>query len=185
MRILIADDDTDQLSLMSLALKKMGHETVEAQDGQQAWALFQSELFPMVFTDWMMPKIDGPELIGLIRALCRERYTFIIMVTARPDRESLINGLDAGADDFVRKPFDPAELAARIRVAERILRLHSHVSLMEGLLSICAYCKRIRDDAQQWLNVDRYIGKRTGIAFSHEICPTCRQREEEKLRARR
>jgi len=123
MKVLIADDDGVSRRLLQSYLQKWGYEVVVATDGLEAWQLFQQEDFPLVITDWMMPGMDGPELIRKIRASEREHYVFTILLTSRSQKEDVVEGMEAGADDFVNKPFDRDELHVRLRAGERILKL--------------------------------------------------------------
>lgn len=173
MKILIVEDCPDNNHLLGEALRAMGHETGSAMNGQEAWEMFRKDHFDVVISDWMMPIMTGPELCRKIRALSRSRYTYIILLTAVSGRAKYIEGLESGADDFVNKPWHPSEVAARLGVAERILRLHSRVTQLEGLLSVCAYCKKIRAEDSHWVSLDRYLAGRTGVSFSHGICPSC------------
>jgi DNA-binding response OmpR family regulator len=173
MKILIAEDDPTSKLLLTRTLEKDGHEVVGAVDGISAWRLFQSESPNLVITDWMMPGMDGLELCRAIRASGRAEYPYIFILTALTGKGRFLQGMDAGADDYLTKPFDPDELAARLRVAMRILGLKQEVSRLEGLLPICSYCKRIRNDGGDWTNVETYVAKRSEASFTHSICPTC------------
>lgn len=130
MKILIADDDDLALRILRRYLEQWGHEVTHALDGQEAWALFEQHEFPMVISDWMMPRMDGLELIRRIRNDERGRYVYTILITARSDKEDLVHGMEAGADDFVSKPFDRDELRVRVREGERIVGLER--ALAEG-----------------------------------------------------
>lgn len=123
MRILIADDDPVSRRVLLGYLQKWGHDVVVASDGAEAWRLFEADDFPLVISDWMMPELDGPELIRRIRGVERPEYTYTILLTGRAQKEDLVEGMDAGADDFVTKPFDRDELRVRLRAGERIVGL--------------------------------------------------------------
>lgn len=123
MEILVAEDDPVSGMLLKKLLGKQGHEVVYAPDGRRAWELFQENKSRMVITDWMMPEMDGPTFCGKIRNLNLPEYTYIILLTAKGDKEDTVRGLEAGADDFIVKPFDAGELNARISVGQRVIGL--------------------------------------------------------------
>ena len=123
MKILIAEDDAVSRRLLQSHLQKWGHEVVVARDGAEAWSLFEAGDFYFVVTDWMMPEMDGVELIRRIRARPDKGYPFIILLTARSETEDIVVGLEAGGDDFVTKPFDHNELRVRVRAGERLIEL--------------------------------------------------------------
>jgi len=173
MHVLIAEDDAVTRLTLSAALKGMGYEVTVAADGAEAWADLQLAHFPVVISDWQMPQIEGTELCRRIRTRADARYVYVILVTSAGGHERYLQGMQAGADDFITKPVDLEELRARLKVAERILGLRQHVQQLEGLLPICAYCKRIRDQAEQWQPIERYVEKRSEAQFSHGICPDC------------
>jgi DNA-binding response OmpR family regulator len=123
MKVLVADDDPVSRRLLQSYLQKWGYEVAVAVNGAEAWQLFEQEEFPLVISDWMMPEMDGRELIRRIRASPRPNYVYTILLTARSQKEDLVEGMEAGADDFVSKPFDRDELHVRIRAGERIVKL--------------------------------------------------------------
>jgi two-component system, NtrC family, sensor kinase len=127
MKILIADDDPVSRRLLQNYLEKWGYEVTTAQDGAEAWRLFEGDAFPMVITDWMMPELDGSGLIRRIRASQRPGYVYAMLLTAKSQKEDLVEGMEAGADDFLTKPFDRDELRVRLRAGERIIRLEHHL----------------------------------------------------------
>lgn len=173
MRVLIAEDDPVSSRVLAATLKRLGHEVDVAGDGREAWEHHLAAPASVVITDWVMPHVDGLELSRRIRGLGQGSYTWIIMLTAMRGRASYLDGMEAGADDFVSKPIDENELRARLRVAERVLGLHRAVLQLEGLLPICSYCKRIRDEAERWAQVDEYVSRHTDAQFTHGICPDC------------
>jgi two-component system chemotaxis response regulator CheY len=135
MKILIADDDPLLRRLVRSQLVALGHEVVEAADGREAWRAMQAEPAPLVLADWVMPHMDGAELIRRIRARWNMEpradgpgYIYIILLTARDAKDFVVTGLQAGADDYVTKPFHAAELAARIGIGERIVQLERRLS---------------------------------------------------------
>lgn len=175
MKILVADDDAFSRTLLSQALIRLGHEVTETADGLVAWEVLRGTYFPVLISDWMMPHLNGPELCKVIRQVSRDHYTYIILLTALEGKECYLEGMRAGADDFITKPFDEDQLAARLQVAERILGLRQHVRQLEGLLPICSYCKNIRDDQNRWQQIETYVSERTETLFSHGICPDCQK----------
>ena len=115
MRVLIAEDDPISRTVLRKTLERWGHDVFAAPDGDQAWAAFQDAAFPVVISDWMMPGLDGLELVRRIRHHRQNGYVYTILLTARSQKEDIVEGMEAGADDFVTKPFDAGELHARLR----------------------------------------------------------------------
>lgn len=128
MKVLVAEDDLVQLRLLEVTLSKWGYQVLSARDGKTAWGMLQEEEGPILaILDWMMPGYSGPQLSRLIREQSAKLYTYIILLTARKDKESIIEGMDAGADDYLGKPYILDELAARIRAGKRILHLQEEL----------------------------------------------------------
>ena len=173
MNLLLAEDDAVARRTLSAVLKGLGYEVTQAEHGGEAWANLQLGYFPMVISDWQMPEVDGPELCRRMRARATDRYSYFLLVTATGGKKRYLEGMEAGADDFITKPIDIDELRARLKAAERILGLRHHVQQLEGLLPICAYCKRIRDASEKWESIERYVEARSEAQFSHEYCPDC------------
>lgn len=121
--VLVVEDDPVSRMLLEMTLRKVGYEVVSAKNGQEALACFEKRFFPIVFSDWMMPEVDGLQLCRSIRETVTAGYVFIFLLTARDSRADMIAGLEAGADDYLTKPFDRAELFARLKTAVRILKL--------------------------------------------------------------
>jgi sigma-B regulation protein RsbU (phosphoserine phosphatase) len=175
MKILVVDDDRVCRLIITKLLTDMGHECAGAADGKEAWGLLQKQYYPCVVSDWTMPEMDGLDLCRHIRKGKWGRYTYVILLTARTGKKDYKEGMEAGADDFLFKPCDENQLFMRVRVAERILGLRDHVERLEGLLSICSYCKKIRDDKGAWKSIEDYVEARTCVEFTHGICPECYQ----------
>jgi DNA-binding response OmpR family regulator len=182
-RILIADDDRTSTLLLGRTLELWGFEVVLANDGTAAWGHIVSDVPPaLAIVDWEMPGVDGIELCRRIRATPPRSPVYVILLTARTSRQDLVAGLDAGADDYLTKPFHPDELRARIRVGQRTLDLIANIRKLTGLLPICSYCKRIRSDHDYWEQVESYITDHTDAMFSHDICPSCLDKATEELK---
>jgi two-component system chemotaxis response regulator CheY len=128
MKVLIAEDDALLRQMLEGRLAASGYELVSASNGLEAWDMLQREHIPMLLVDWMMPGLDGPDLIRRIRGAGWERYTYVILLTARSGRDDVVEGLNAGADDYVTKPFRHEELLARMGVGARILHLEARLS---------------------------------------------------------
>ena len=177
MKILAVEDDAVARAVLRKALHRLGHEVVEAHDGDAAWERLAAEPVRVVVSDWMMPNSDGLDLCQRIRRRTGEEYIYFILLTSRDATEDNQRAAaDAGVDDFLTKPLDLAELWTRLRVAERILGYTKQVRQLEELLPICSYCKKIRDDQNYWQQMEGYISERTGSDFSHSVCPDCYQR---------
>ncbi len=123
MKILIADDDDVTRFVLASTLKKQGHEVVAAQNGLQAWEAIQRSYFPVLILDWLMPEMDGLAVCRQVRNLPRRNYTYIVLLTSLEGKSNYLEAMEAGADDFMTKPFDSDQLACRIHVAERIIDL--------------------------------------------------------------
>jgi len=188
MRILIADDDRVAATILRRAAERLGLDPVVAHDGEQAWHLLQEHPAVVIaILDWMMPGADGLELCRRIRQDAARSHMYVMLLTGRDGRADLVAAFDAGADDYLTKPFDGEELRARVqvgirivslqeRLAERVAELQaalSKVKQLSGLLPICSYCKRIRSDEDYWEQMESFVSEHSEAEFSHGICPTC------------
>src|SRR5216684_749042 len=171
--VLVVDDDPVASAQLGALAKAAGYEVRSAPNGREAWELLQLARVPIIISDWYMPEMDGPELCRRIRARTREPYIYFILVTVRGGKQQYLAGMEAGADDFIAKPVDPDELRARLNVAERILGLRKEIEQLEVLLPICSYCKRIRNDKEEWEPLEQYIEEHFEQLLSHGICPDC------------
>ncbi|MDI6761884.1 MAG: response regulator transcription factor [Thermodesulfobacteriota bacterium] len=191
MKVLIAEDDPVFCRLIETKLVKWGYETVVTHNGIEAWEVLKREdAPPLAILDWMMPDMDGAEVCGKARESSQIRPAYIILLTAKDRSEDITKGLQAGADDYITKPFDDEEFQARIKVGVRVVRLQRllsdrvteleaslrRVKQLQGLLPICSYCKNIRNDQNYWQKVESYISEHTEVQFTHGICPECFQR---------
>jgi phosphoserine phosphatase RsbU/P len=188
MQVLIAEDDRVTGEILARTLQRWSYQTTLVSDGVQALEWLSVATEPtLAILDWMMPGMDGPDVCRRIRQEKPLANMYLLLVTAREGRGDVVAGLDAGADDYIIKPFDPEELRARVAVGIRVLGLQqklaervaelqtalSSVKQLRGLLPICSYCKRIRGDDQYWQQVEGYIASHSEAQFSHGICPSC------------
>ena len=127
--ILIAEDNAVSRKLLENSLAKAGHDVVTAANGRQAFEIFRETFFPMVLTDWMMPEMDGIALCRAIRNHASPGYVYIVFLTAKDSKDDIIAGLEAGADDYLTKPFHSTELMARLTTGKRILELERSLKM--------------------------------------------------------
>ncbi|VTT97882.1 response regulator receiver protein : Response regulator receiver protein OS=uncultured bacterium GN=ACD_79C00896G0007 PE=4 SV=1: Response_reg [Gemmataceae bacterium] len=192
MRILIADDEVVSRTILERTVKGWGHEVVSAADGTAAWAVLEGGDAPkLAVLDWVMPGLEGPEVCRRARALGRPVPTYTILLTSKNESRDVVAGFESGADDYVVKPFDRAELRSRIRVGERVVALQqglaervreleetlARVRVLQGLIPVCAWCRRVRNDQNYWQSVEEYMAAITACKISHGICPACLDRE--------
>ncbi|MFP4580785.1 MAG: PleD family two-component system response regulator [Candidatus Sumerlaeia bacterium] len=188
MHILIAEDDPVSRAMLEHILQQWEHEVTAVEDGEKAWELIQGKQRPsMVILDWIMPGMYGDEICRRVRNKPELEGLYIIMVTQRTASDDIVKGLAAGADDYITKPFKTNELRERIRVGQRILKLQSELSnkvqdlqaaldtikRLEGIIPICSYCKKIRDDQHYWQRLEQFLAHYSSAKFSHSVCPEC------------
>jgi two-component system, cell cycle response regulator len=124
MKVLIADDSATSRIMLRSALSRWGYEVVVAEDGDQAWKILAAaDAPPMAILDWVMPELTGPEVCRRVRETRREPYTYILLLTSKNTKDETVEGLEAGADDYIVKPFDQHELQVRLRAGKRIIDL--------------------------------------------------------------
>lgn len=188
MKILIAEDDKVTRLRLEKTLGRWGFDVEAYPDGKAAWARLCDDDPPrLCVIDWLMPEMEGPELCRRVREKFPDEYFYLIILSAQQGVDNLIEGLSAGADDYVTKPFAGRELRSRIDVGVRVIALErmlakkvhqlesalEDVKQLRGLLPICSYCNKIRNDEDYWEQVDSYISRHSGVEFSHSVCPTC------------
>ena len=188
MKILIAEDDITSRALLKHMLAEWGYEVVVTKDGNEAWEALQAEDAPkLAILDWIMPGPDGVEVCHKVRQLDVSNPTYIILLTSRGNKRDIVAGLEAGADDYISKPYETDELRVRVKVGERVASLQSalveqvhslkealvHVKTLQGILPICMHCHKIRNDQQSWEKLEKYISEHSDAHFSHGLCPEC------------
>jgi sigma-B regulation protein RsbU (phosphoserine phosphatase) len=186
--ILVADDLATNRQLLCSMLEPGGYTVIEVRDGQAALATLQTTATPIVaLIDWQMPGMEGTEVCRQARRRVDAPPMFLILVTARDNQRDIVTGLQTGANDYVTKPFVVAELLARVKIGTQMVELQqslinrvtdlqnalAQVKRLSGILPICSYCKKIRDDYDYWQQVEEYITRHSEAHFSHGICPEC------------
>jgi sigma-B regulation protein RsbU (phosphoserine phosphatase) len=201
MKILVAEDDAVTRKILAVTLERLGWDVVTAKDGEAAWQVFETmkgkDAPELAVLDWMMPGLEGIELCRRLRATPGFEFVHVILLTSRGDKQDLSEGLSAGANDYITKPFDPVELEARVRVGERMVNLQrslaarvaeletalGEVRALQGLLPICSYCKKVRNEANYWEQVDSYLVSHSDVKITHGICPICLDKMMKELDA--
>ena len=190
-RILVAEDHHVSRHLLERNLQNWGFDVITAQDGKAAAEILEGPDAPSHRHSRLDDAADGWG--GSVPAGAPKPdspYIYLLMLTAKSQKDEIAAGLDAGADDYVIKPFDPDELRARLKVGQRVVELErtlekrvkdleaalNDVKKLKGLLPICMYCKSVRDDRDYWRQIDEYIYTETGTDFSHGICPACMEK---------
>ena len=190
-RILVAEDHHVSRHLLERNLQNWGFDVITAENGEEAAEILAGPEAPaLAILDWMMPRMDGVEVCQRVRQNRGNPYIYLLLLTAKSQKDEIAAGLDAGADDYVIKPFDPDELRARLKVGQRVVELErtlekrvkdletalNDVKRLKTLLPICMYCKSVRDDRDYWRQIDEYIYAEIGTDFSHGICPACMEK---------
>ena len=188
-KVLAVDDDPINLKFLETYLSREKKLDVSlAGGGEEALGRIKSGPPEILLTDWMMPGVDGITLCREIRRLeTADEYTYIIILTGKTRREDIVEGLAAGADDYMVKPFNKDELVARVRTGVRIItgqrelrqankelsEALAQIRTLKGLLPICMDCRKVRDDSDYWQDLETYITQSTDAAFTHGLCPEC------------
>ena len=188
MKILVAEDDAISQVMLRAMVTKAGYEPIITGDGLGAYEILLKPDAPkLAILDWMMPGLDGVEVCRKVRELKSNEPAYIILLTSRDNRKDIVHGLKSGANDYIVKPYDVEELQVRIGVGRKVVELQAllagrikqlqdalaQIKTLQGILPICMYCKKIRDDKQYWQQVESYVSTHTEAQFSHGICPDC------------
>ena len=200
MKVLVAEDDAFYCRILESVLRDE-YQVLVAGDGNRAWEILQTEDAPrLALLDWQMPGLDGLQVCRKVRSHPAMDGVYLVIATVRQSLGDVLAGFDAGANDYIIKPFHAQELRARLRVGRRVVELQaalasrvsqlqealSRVKQLQGLLPICSYCKRIRDDHDYWQQVETYMSEHSQATFTHGICPECYEKffkaELEQLR---
>lgn len=194
MRILVAEDEAVTRRVIESTLTRLRWDVVTAADGAAAWSIlenFEGKNAPeLMVLDWMMPGLDGIQICRKVRTTPALELMYIIVLTQRIEKEDLAMALMAGANDYIAKPFHPIELESRVRVGQRMIDLQKTLTVrvreleaalgdvkrLQGLLPICSYCKKVRNEENYWQQVESYITSHSDLELSHGVCPECFER---------
>ena len=191
LQVLVADDEAVSRTIVGAMLKKAGYPVIFANDGDQAWRELDCDDPPaLALLDWEMPGLQGPEVVRRLRERQAAAPTYVILLTSRDTSADIVQGLRAGADDYVTKPANEDELIARVSVGARVVQLQmalaervrsleealANVKALQTLLPMCAYCKSIRNDQNYWEKVETYFTQHSNVSFTHSYCPSCYER---------
>jgi len=175
MKILLADDSRVSRNLLRSILEDLDHEVTTAENGGEAWRIFEREPFPVVISDWEMPELEGVELCRRIRAATADRpdSPYVMLVTGLDDLKHFVTGMAAGADDFITKPFEPELLRCRLRVAERTLALQQQLRSLAAALPVCGACGTTAMHRASTQRLADYLAANPKLQSLLELCPAC------------
>jgi len=171
--LLIVDDEPKNLQVLGTILKKRSHIIAVATNGQQALDMIIKRKPDLILLDVMMPGLSGYETCQKLKEKKETKDIPVIFLTAKYQPEDIVKGFEVGAVDYVTKPFNTAELLARIKTHIELKRAREEIKTLRGIIPICSSCKKIRDDKGYWQQVDAYLHSHTEALFSHGICPEC------------
>jgi DNA-binding response OmpR family regulator len=171
--ILAVDDTPGDLDLLTRILEREGYRLAPAKDGAQTLEAAAKERPDLILLDVTMPGMDGLELCRRLKAAPTTHDIPIIFVTGQSGSEEILAGFEAGAVDYVTKPYRIPELLARVHVHVELRRVQNEVRTLRGILPTCSYCKQIRDEQGTWHAIEFFISQHSEAQFSHGICPGC------------
>ena len=171
--ILAVDDTPSDLELFATILEREGYSLALAKDGLQALDIAAKEKPDLILLDILMPGMGGLETCRRLKADPATRDIPVIFVTANAGSDEVLAGFEAGAVDYVTKPFRIPELLARVHVQAELRHVQREIRTLHGILPTCAHCKKIRDEKGTWHSIEAYISQHSEAHFSHGICPDC------------
>ena len=211
--ILIVDDIAKNIQVLGSLLFKEGYAISYATDGHQALEMIAANDYDLILLDIMMPELDGFEVCRRIKRMPEKKDIPVIFLTARIEKQDIVEGLNSGAVDYITKPFNSAELKARVLthlqlkeardcVAARNFQLKEKneqldalnrelqaamekIKTLEGIIPICCVCKKVRDDKGYWERIEAYLSRHSEAMFSHGICPDCAKEHYPELNLER
>jgi len=189
-KLLVAEDEYTTRLTVQVILEQWGYRVDSVEDGEAAWKVLQKADGPQIaILDWEMPGIDGVELCNKVKRLDRDIPVYVIMLTGRDAQNDILQGFDAGADDYITKPFDENELRARVRVAERLVTMQeelaisnnelravlNHVEMLQSNLPVCTSCLKLEQYDGSWQTLQEYVEQKDDTRFHFTVCPNCQK----------
>lgn len=171
--ILLVDDNVSNLQILGALLSKNGYEIAVAIDGEKALEFLKTDCPDLILLDIMMPGIDGYELCERIKSMEKLNEIPVLFLTALTDPDDIVKGFSAGAVDYISKPFNNAELLARVKTHIGLKKAKDELKVLRGTIPICVRCRKIKDEDGYWQLVEEYIENHTDILFSHGLCDGC------------
>lgn len=185
--VLVIDDNPKSLQIVSRIIDKAGYRPAAATNADQALAIITSTLPDLVLLDTVMPGGSGLDLCKTLKASPRTAGIPVIMLTVKSDAQDIVRGFEAGASDYVSKPFNPEELLARVKaqielkqindqqvqLIEELEQALSDIKQLSTLIPICSHCKKIRGDQGYWHQVEEYIARNSAARILPNYCPDC------------
>ena len=189
MKILIAEDEFTTRMLVQVSLENWGYRVESVADGNEAWSILKQKAAPNIaILDWEMPELNGLEVCRKVKEMGSENPPYIILLTGRDKKKDIVQGFDAGADDYMTKPFNDNELRARVRVAERQVRTQTslletvtelkevlnQLEMIQGGMEVCQSCYKVFSTSDnEWYSIQEVIKDHGDLRFIHTICPDC------------
>lgn len=171
--IMVVDDNSKNLQVVGKILYKNGYDLSLLGEGKSVLELAREKQPDLILLDIMMPVMDGFEVCQLLKNDELTKNIPVIFLTAKTDEDDIVKGFETGGVDYIKKPFNPRELLARVNTHVELKRSREEIKTLKGFIPICACCKKIRDDKGFWEDVEKYIEERSYAKFSHGMCPDC------------
>lgn len=171
--VLVIDDNQQNIQVISAILDQAGYELAISLNAESALKYLENEKPDLILLDVMMPGMDGYELCTILKKDDILKEIPVIFLTAKHSTEDIVKGFDAGGVDYVTKPFRTPELLARIKTHIELKKAKEEIVTLQGIIPICANCKKIRNEEGAWEQMEKYISKHSNALFSHGICIDC------------
>lgn len=171
--VLIIDDNKENLKVVGNLLSKNNYKLALANNGKDALKYLEKKKPDLILLDIMMPQIDGYTICSQIKADNRYQKIPIIFLTAKTEPEDIVKGFETGAIDYITKPFNSKELLARVKTHVNLKKANERIKKLEGIIPVCANCKKIRDENDEWISLEHYLDNHSEAELSHSLCPEC------------